>query len=283
MSAWQHPWATGRRGADQPFIAGVGFSALLIGFLAIALALGSGHPQIRAVGHPESIAFVAIIGWSFIACGLLAWTRRSHGFGALMIIAGFAWFFAELTASNRDLPYSVGLLVSSVWLAVFFHALMRFPERETLAGPEVFLVAALYALFTVGQLSWLLLIDSQQFFDCPECPTNLLQVADAPDVATRILLVQQPIAAVVAIVGGTIVLSRRWMAASPYQRRGLTPVYVSGMTCLLVAASSSRWISIGRMRRTLLVGRAAWRSVRFHWPSQSELSAKVLIGLRSET
>lgn len=69
------------------------------------------HPQVRVVGHPKSVVYVALSGWSFIASGLTAWMRRNNRFGVLIVVAGFAWFAAEFTASNQALPSTLGLLV----------------------------------------------------------------------------------------------------------------------------------------------------------------------------
>jgi hypothetical protein len=40
--------------------------------------------------------FVAAVGWSFIASGLIVWRRRPGPLGALMFAVGFLWFSARL-------------------------------------------------------------------------------------------------------------------------------------------------------------------------------------------
>jgi len=65
-------------------------AALAGGLVNLALVLGTGHDR------PEPLAYllVAIIGvsWSFVAAGLVAWSRRPENrTGALMVGVGLAF------------------------------------------------------------------------------------------------------------------------------------------------------------------------------------------------
>ena len=70
-----------------------------------------------------------LIGWSFIAAGLVARVRHpTNRFGLLMIAVGFAWFAAALTAANNAALFSIGLVITPLWIALFVHALLAFPN-----------------------------------------------------------------------------------------------------------------------------------------------------------
>ena len=61
-------------------------------------------------------------------------------------------------------------------------------------------------------------------------------MANRPRVANAVLLVQQPIIAVLLLVGGIGVMVHRWRVATPPLRRSLAPVYLSGAVCILILA-----------------------------------------------
>jgi signal transduction histidine kinase len=88
----------------------------------------------------------------------------------------------------------------------------------------------------VVQLAWFLFADLPQLLGCSTCPENVFLVADRPRVANAVLLVQQPIIAVLLLVGGIGVMVHRWRVATPPFRRSLAPVYLSGVVCILILA-----------------------------------------------
>lgn len=52
-------------------------------------------------GHARDWAPDLVTGWSLIACGLIAWSRRPESrSGALMVATGFAWFAANFAATG---------------------------------------------------------------------------------------------------------------------------------------------------------------------------------------
>ena len=42
----------------------------------------------------------------------------------LMTAVGFAWFLSALTAADSDWLYTIGILLSSLYAAVFVHGLL---------------------------------------------------------------------------------------------------------------------------------------------------------------
>jgi hypothetical protein len=99
-------------------------AALLAGLGASALVLTSDHFADRAVWS----VFAPLVGWSFAGTGLYAWRRRPESrFGVLMILLGFTWFLGALEAADDPLPFTLGIVLGSVWGAVLAHVLLSFP------------------------------------------------------------------------------------------------------------------------------------------------------------
>ena len=70
---------------------------LLLGLIAIAVIVTSGHTPQRGVSAPLTVA----IGWAWVYTGLYAWWRRPENrVGALMALIGFLFLLTSLTAAE---------------------------------------------------------------------------------------------------------------------------------------------------------------------------------------
>jgi signal transduction histidine kinase len=214
-----------------------GVVGLAAGVAAYALTLARDHEELRAVGHPEEGGFVLAIGSSFITSGLIAWGRRPQSrFGPLMMAVGFAWFAASLEAANDAVPFSIGLALAPLWIGLFFHALLAFPTGRLDSRLARWLVGVYYFDVIAVQLAWLAFTDVRTNVGCSGCPENLFLIADRPNLAQAILILEQPIIGAGVLAGGVFVLLRRFLGATRASRRALTPVFASGGLCLLVLA-----------------------------------------------
>ena len=147
-----------------------------------ALAAGIGAAAVMAAlpgpaGGAE-IAASLVVGWSFVASGLVAWERRpADPTGKVMVATGFAWFAHELMWAAEPLPWTVGQLLESAYMLGAGFLLVTFPDGRLRGLAERCIMAV--AVLVVGplQLAWMLL----GYGDDPgcACPENLLQVADA--------------------------------------------------------------------------------------------------------
>ncbi len=68
-----------------------------IAFGALSLAIARREPAFSFAGELSTRAAAELIaGWSLLAVGLVAWTRRrGSNFGALLVAASFGWFLLE--------------------------------------------------------------------------------------------------------------------------------------------------------------------------------------------
>jgi signal transduction histidine kinase len=173
---------------------------------------------------------VVVLGCSFLACGLVAWSHRPEKrLGRLMVVMGVVWL-AALAAqfSETALGVTLGLLVLDGWVILLVFFLVSFPRGRLASRTDALLVAPIALAAGPMAIVWLL------FFDFgPDEPSNLLlvwpnaDVADAIDTAQRVIFVSATFVVVA-------VLALRWRRASPPLRRGLTPI-VAGAAALLVS------------------------------------------------
>src|SRR5215207_102219 len=196
-------------------------AALAAGIGAAALLAGADEPP----GGAE-IAVSLLVGWSFVASGLVAWERRpDNTTGKVMVATGFAWFAHQLVWATSALPWTLGQLLEPAYLLGAGFLLVSFPDGRLHTAAEHWICAV--AVLNVGplQVAWLLLGYGDDR-GC-ECPENLFQAVDAPAASEAIVRVQQGIGVLLA-VATIVVLARRWRDASPSRRLVIAPVLVTG-------------------------------------------------------
>jgi signal transduction histidine kinase len=202
---------------------------LALGLLGLAAGVGYGTIVLTS-DHVYHRGFEAalglLVGWSFIGTGLYAWWRRpGNRTGALMAMAGAAWFATGVSASDNDVVYTIGIALDGVFPAIIGHLLVAFPSGRLQTRAARMVAVAAYLLVTVGQVPSLL-------FEEPGQPRNLLIVhgnqslSDALDAA-------QFAAAVVVIACALVLIMRRRRAGGEPQRRALAPVLWTGGAALV--------------------------------------------------
>jgi signal transduction histidine kinase len=186
--------AEARRGR----VAALAGAGLASGAAVAALILSSDHVSDRGV----QAALALLVGWSFIGTGLFAWWRRpANRTGLLMVAAGFAWFAAELGASDDDVLFTIGIALDALFAAVVGHLLLAFPVGWLRSSRERAVATASYVTVTVLQVPSLL-------FEEPGEPRNLLIVEPDQALSDALDAVQYVLALGLALVALTI-LARR--------------------------------------------------------------------------
>jgi signal transduction histidine kinase len=70
-----------------------------------------------------------VVGWTLIACGLIAWSRRPRSrVGGLLTATGFAWFLGTLAGSELDIVAAFGAATLTLHRGPLFHAIIGFPS-----------------------------------------------------------------------------------------------------------------------------------------------------------
>jgi signal transduction histidine kinase len=223
---------------------------------ALALAAGLGNLALNLTSDVEP-PFVftpylgLLVGWSFIAGGLIAWSRRAdtteRRIGVLMVATGFAWFTAGLTRIEWWILPTVGSALSGLWTGLAICLLLVFPHGRLRSRIDRLLVAAIILDTVVLQLIVLVFSTTTETGaanDFVVWPND--QVADLVAIGSQALLV--------VIAGTTLGLfAERWQSATPPLRRALTPVYLSGTVTMLLFGTT---ILVSRMSGASLPAQA---------------------------
>jgi signal transduction histidine kinase len=208
-----------------------GPAALVAGGIAVALVLTSDHEQHPAV----ATALGLFVSWSFIFAGLIGWTRRpTNRTGMLMVAVGFGVFVGSLSEANYSVPYTLGALFGSLFIAMFIHLLLAYPSGEVRSRKARALVIAAYVTAFVAPL-----LDSMfpERHTCKPhaCPDNLVFVSHN-NIAHWAQTALWTAASVVLFLATFAFLVGRWRRATPALRRILRPVYLAGGLSVVLLA-----------------------------------------------
>ena len=207
---------------------GLGALGALLAALGVAVILSSDHVD----GPAASAALLVVVMASYLGTGLFAWWRRPENrTGALLCLVGFLFWLTALIASNSDLVFTAGLLLSGLFLVAAAHLVLAFPTGRLERGAERAVIAAGYVVSLVAQLLWMLVTE-----DCgcgAGAPDNVLLVRDDPRLSGVIEAVSYAVGLplVVALV---VMLARRWRRASRPARRALGALHAIGVVMIVL-------------------------------------------------
>ena len=208
-----------------------GPAALIAAGLAVALIATSDHEQ-----HPEqAIALVLFVSSSFILAGLIGWTRRPQNrTGMLMVAVGFGVLIGVLGEANHSIPFTLGALFGSLFIAAFVHLLLAYPSGRLLSRRARVLVGAGYTIAFLAPLA-------ESMFAAREtckphaCPDNLVLVSH--DHAAHVVATTVWTAASVLLFAAVVMLLLgRWRETTPGLRRILRSVYLFGGLSIVLLA-----------------------------------------------
>ena len=208
-----------------------GPAAVVAGSAAVALSLTSDHEE-----HPGlAVALLLFVSMSFVVAGLIGWTRRpANRIGMLMVAVGFGVLASSLVEANYSVPYTLGTLLGSLFIAAFVHLLLAYPSGALISRYARVLVGAGYGIALLAPL-----LDAMfpQEHNCKPnaCPDNLVFVSH--DHAAHVAATATWTAAsVVLFAAAGRLLVGRWRRATPTTRRQLRPVYLAGGISVVLLA-----------------------------------------------
>ncbi len=208
-----------------------GPAAMAAAAVGVALTLTSDHEE-----HPGfTIALALFVSMSFVVAGLIGWTRRpANRTGMLMVAVGFGVLASSLYEANYALPFTLGNLLGSLFIAAFVHLLLAYPGGTLISRRGRVIVVGAYATAFLAPL-----LDSMfpKRHTCKPhaCPDNLVFVSHnhAAHVAETAVWTT---VAVLLFAGAFALLIGRWSRATPAMRRQLRPVYLAGGLSVLLLA-----------------------------------------------
>jgi signal transduction histidine kinase len=187
----------------------------------------------------------SLVGFSFAACGLVAWRRRPDSrSGQLMTATGFLFFVSPLLGQlDGELASTVRMLFVDYWIFPFVALILTLLTSGRLQPGFDRLLVASYAIpLGIGQIAWMM-------FD-PDEGHLLLAFADA-DIAHVIDRGQRGTLALICGVTVVVVVVRWWSASAP-RRRALLPSLAGGFGLLCFAGLLVNDLVSGTRSQTLL-------------------------------
>jgi signal transduction histidine kinase len=95
------------------------------------------------------------VGYAFIACGLIGWSRRpSSRVGALLTLTGFAWFAGTLAGSDIAAVAATGAAMLTLHRGPLIHAIIGYPSGRPPGRPGLVVVAIGYAYAAFATIAW---------------------------------------------------------------------------------------------------------------------------------
>jgi signal transduction histidine kinase len=216
---------------------------------AITFAISSGMDEPAAVVDAVLVAWIIL---SYVACGLIAWSRRPESsFGLLMVMAGFGPLLSRLSALDGSVPHTIGEVCRLLPVALFLHVFLAYPSGRLEGRLERSLVAVLYPTAVGLPLVAVML--------GPSGPRSLIEIANRPG-ASDFLLAVARIATAVLALSALIVLFVRARASGRLVPRSLV------RACFAITFA------------TLAIG-LVWRHFDWHAAEPFKFVAFTLIGV----
>jgi len=200
---------------------------------AAALALGVGvawstFANERGEARVLDVMLVLVVGWSFIAAGLLAWELRPENrIGLAMAVTGFLRLAAGFAQSEDLFLFAGGHALEVAYLAGVIYVVLAFPGGRLETSLHRWLFAL--AIFAVGPLDVARLVfGGHDAEGCVGCPSTLvIEVVSAPSMVGTLEIALFGLGALVA-ASAFAVLLRRWHRATPRLRLAIAPVLWAG-------------------------------------------------------
>jgi signal transduction histidine kinase len=163
----------------------------------------------------------AAIGASFLLAGLAAWRRwPASRLGLLFTIVGYAWILPRMAQLPYALPFTVGNLISSVYMAALAHLALAWPTGRLRSRFECGVVIAVYSWNTLQSLVSMLFWNPAASGCGPGCPANLLLVSDTPGVERVFDAISIPVGLSLSAIVLTLIF-RHWWQARGWSRRAM--------------------------------------------------------------
>jgi signal transduction histidine kinase len=198
----------------------IGVAAGLLGAVEIALVVHG------PLGPVWILVLFTVVGWVYVAAGLMAWWRRpSNRMGAVLVLGGFTWLAAQLANTEVPVLIAFGLILATVPLAVVVHLLHAFPSGRLRSRSSRLTVVAGYVVALVLQAPLYL-------FTAAPSPYDVLVLADRPELASIGGWVQRG-AGTAVMIATTVILIGRLRRADPAHRLVMVPLYSYGILAVL--------------------------------------------------
>ena len=169
-----------------------------------------------------------LIGWTFVGCGGYVWHRRpASRLGPLMVAAGLLYITGRVLRQFAvNATFTAGVLLGDLWSALFVWVLVSFPNGRLRGWPDKVVLALVFLAVAPLEIAWML------FWRPDGKPTNVLAIWPNEAIAGHLDTSQRVILGATTVTL-TVVLLRRWFAATRPLRWALVPALVGALALLV--------------------------------------------------
>ena len=196
-----------------------GPAALVAVGVSVALTFTSDHDERPGL----TAALVLIVSMSFVVAGLIGWTRRpANRIGMLMVGVGFGVLVTSLYEANDSIPYTLGTLFGSLFIAAFLHLLLAYPSGEMISRIGRTIVACGYAASFLAPLLDAMFPGKGETCKPHACPDNLVLVSHDHGAHVAQTAAWTSVAVILFGAAGWLLLGR-WRRGTPALRARVVP------------------------------------------------------------
>lgn len=207
-------------------------AGLVLGVVAYRILRDDLHQTVA-----RSVPTIAI-GWTAIASGLIAWTRRPlNHLGPLMTALGLAVLVRPWQYSDDAALFTIGFALGQLNVALFGHVALAYPSGRVTDRLELMLVRTGYVAAVAFPLAALLVYGGSGLRYVPPGPGSLTILTRSDDLARDI---EQAFVFVVYGILATCFVAlvvRRLARATPRERRTFAPLLLAAVLAALRAIS----------------------------------------------
>jgi signal transduction histidine kinase len=212
----------------------------------LVLGLGAEWLARSSQSLPEAGADLAV-GWTLIACGLLAWSRRPQSrVGLLVVLTGFAWFLGTLAGSRIGGVATLGAALLFVHRGPLCHAIIGYPRGRVPGRLSMVVVVAAYVYAAAAPLARNDAVTIVVIFLVLAATIRGYALAAGPGRRARVTAIAAAAALAVPLAGGSVA---RLIGAGP----GVEQAVPWGYEAVLVLIAAGFLADIVRGRWTQAV------------------------------
>jgi signal transduction histidine kinase len=199
-------------------------------------------------GPPAPAIYIvtpALVGFAYLATGLVAWRRRpAERIGLLFLVAGFLWYLPQISRFRSSVPFTFGNALELMYQAALAHLALAWPSGYLSSKRQRALVIFVYAWVASNNLFATLFWDPVANGCSLSCPANIILVDGSnrlySDVGAVTGAIGFPLAVLVMVV-----IIHNWRSIHGYSRRQMAPlVWVVGPVVAFVLLGNAGGIGL---------------------------------------
>ena len=226
-----------------------------VGLAGLVLGLGAEWAVRSDVSLLTAGADLAV-GWTLIACGLIAWSRRPQSrVGLLTVLTGFAWFLGTFAGSDIEAVALLGSALLTLHRGPLFHAIVGYPSGRLSSPLGIAVVTTCYIYAASAPLARNSLVTIIVVLMVVATAIRGQRLASGPDRQARVTAIVAAAAVALPLGAGSV---GRLIGAGSDAERAVLGGYQAGLVLIavvfLVDLVRARWADAAVTRLVVDLG-----------------------------